>query len=719
MKRMGALLGITSLVVLSFAYFVGVKFSLILSAIAFVLFVLSFIVKKYRKNYYIKLVLGVVVFSALFFAIFTNFYYKPIVYNNSAKEVKATATVIESPYENYGQYYYLVKTTNIDNEENSAKVVLISKSDLKADLDDTINFVGTLKINSTDYYKTKGYYLRSKITDSKNCTVTKATSHSIKYFPYKLREMLVTVINSYMDSDNGGICSAIGFGERNYLTDNVKSDFKKAGMSHLLVVSGMHMSVVAMIFLFIFKRLLRKKFIYCPITILLVLFYMVLTGLSFSVIRSSIMVVLMLLGMMISRQSDSLNSLGISAFVILLFNPYSAGDVGLLLSFGSTMGIILFSRPIRNFLVEKLKFHKRILIHILDLIAITLSACTFSTPILILFFKRISLVQILSNLLISPVFEFLLIVVMIGGVLGLTGIAVLYSPFLFVADKLATYIRWVASTTSKLPFSYISTNKVFVYVFLGMCFTMICLVVFLKNYKRIVPMATLVMIFILVVGSVSSYIVNYNTPRINVYDTGDGITLSVHCKNKSAILSSGGSVIYDPITSLGDSSNSYEFFSITDNSSKRSIFSSDVLNEFDLKKVLLYHRIDKSKYENTYSYENISEFKKDTTVNLGEIKITYIVRNDNVFIYTKVNDKSILILPSSGDCKYLDKQYRNPNITVTDKSYISNSNLINTNLLILCCTEDSYKNAMKNIAINSNELYTTFNGDFSSKTEVW
>lgn len=468
MKRMGALLGITSLVVLSFAYFVGVKFSLILSAIAFVLFVLSFIVKKYRKNYYIKLVLGAVVFSALFFAIFTNFYYKPIVYNNSDEETTVSGIVIDSPYENFGQYYYPVKTTTIGSDEKSVKITLISKGDLKADLDDTIDFVGTLKINSTDYYKTKGYYLRSKITDSKNCAVTKATSHSIKYFPYKLRKMLVTVINSYMDSDNGGICSAIGFGERNYLTDNVKSDFKKAGMSHLLVVSGMHMSVVSMIFLFIFRKLFKKKFIYCPITILLVLFYMVLTGLSFSVIRSSIMVILMLLGMMISRQSDSLNSLGISAFVILLFNPYSAGDVGLLLSFGSTMGIILFSRPIRNFLVEKLKLHKRILIHILDLIAITLSACTFSTPILILFFKRISLVQILSNLLISPVFEFLLIVVMIGGVLGLTGIAVLYSPFLFVADKLATYNRWVASTTSKLPLVILVQTK-FLYMFFLEC----------------------------------------------------------------------------------------------------------------------------------------------------------------------------------------------------------------------------------------------------------
>ena len=141
--------------------------------------------------------------------------------------------------------------------------------------------------------------------------------------------------------------------------------------------------------------------------------------------------------------------------------------------------------------------------------------------------------QILSNLLISPVFELLLIVVMIGGVLGLTGIAVLYSPFLFTADKLATYIRWVASTTSKLPFSYISTNKVFVYIFLGMCFAMICLVVLSKNYKRTVPLAILVMIFVLVAGSISDYIVSYNTPRINVYDTGDGITLSVHCKNKS------------------------------------------------------------------------------------------------------------------------------------------------------------------------------------------
>ena len=175
MKRMGALLGITSLVVLSFAYFVGVKFSLIFSAIAFVLFVLSFIVKKYRKNYYIKSVLGVVIFSALLFAIFTNFYYKPIVYNNSDEETTVSGIVLDSPYESFGQYYYPIKTTTIGSEEKSVKVTLISKSDLKADLDDTVDFVGILKNNSTDYYKTKGYYLKATIFDNSNCAVTKAS----------------------------------------------------------------------------------------------------------------------------------------------------------------------------------------------------------------------------------------------------------------------------------------------------------------------------------------------------------------------------------------------------------------------------------------------------------------------------------------------------------------------------------------------------------------
>lgn len=719
MKRMGALLGITSLVVLSFAYFVGTKISLMISATAFVFFIFSFVLKEYRKNYYIKLVLGVVIFSTLFFVIFTNFYYKPIVYNNSDKEVKATATVTDLPYMNFGQYYYPIKTTTIDNEENTVKIMLVSKYDLKADLDDEVTFSSKLNVTSTDYYKTKGYYLRTKITDSKYCTVKEATSHSIKYFPYKLREMLVTVIDSYMDSDNSGICSAIGFGERNYITDNVKNDFKKAGISHLLVVSGLHTSVVAMIFLFIFKKLFKKKFIYCPLTILLILFYMVFTGLSFSVVRSSIMVILMLLGIMVSRQSDSLNSLGISAFVILVFNPYSAGDVGLLLSFGSTMGIILFSKPIREYVLNMIKFSNRIIVYVIDLIAITLSACVFSTPILALFFKRISLVQILSNLLISPIFELLLIVVMIGGILGLTGITVLYTPFLYVADKLATYIRKVANVTSKFSFSYISTNKTFVYVFLFMCLLMVCIVFLLKNYKRTIPISIMVMSVVLLIGSTSDYIVKYYTSKINVYDTGDGVTVSLHYKGKSAILSSGGTITYDPIDGLGDSSNRYDFCSVTDKYSRRSLFSQDILNEFDLDKVLLYDKVDKENYKDCYSYKNISTFKKDTTVSVGDIKINYLVRKGNVFVYAKVNDKSVLIMPSYGDCKDLEKQYRNPNITVTDKSFIGNSNLINTNLLVMCTTEDSYKKAMNNCGVKSKEIYTTFNGDFSSKIEVW
>lgn len=719
MKRMGALLGLTSLIVLSFAYFIGTKFSLCISALAVVLFVLSFVLKKYRSNKYIKVVLGIVIVASLYFSIFTTYYYKPIVYNNSYKEINISARVMDSPYQNYNQFYYPVKIYEIDSKDESIKAVLISQENLNANLDDVITTTTSLQVASGDYYKSKGFYLKGKIDEDTKFSVSKLDSHSIRYYPYKLREMLVTEIDEYMDSDNSGICSAIAFGEKNYLTQKTKDDFKKAGMSHLLVVSGLHTSVIAMIFLFVFQKIFPKKYIHCSLTILLILFYMIMTGLSFSVIRSSVMVIIMLLGKMISRQSDSLNSLGISALVILIFNPYSAGDVGLLLSFASTLGIVVFSKGISDYINQKLKFSNRIIKYITNIILISLSACLFSAPILLIFFKRISLVQLLSNLLISPVFELLLIIVIVGAFLSLTGIAVLYAPFLYVANILASYIHFVAKLTTKIPFSYVSTNRKFVYVFLTMCFVMAGVVFLLKNYNKVIPLVSGVMIIVLLVGTISNYYVNYFTPKINVYDTGDGVTLSLHYKGKSIILSSGGSSYSNPLDSLLDNSNYYDFYSITDKYYNRSGYTQEILNEFDLNTILLYDVVDKSDYEDCENYKNISTFKNDKTVKIGDITVKYLVRKGNVFIYVTVNDKSVLVLPSYGDCKYLEEQYCSPTITVTDKSQVYNTNLINTNLLVLCCTEDNYAKAINNNQINSKRLYTTYNGDFSSKIEVW
>lgn len=719
MKRMGALLGLTSLIVLSFAYFVGTKFSLVVAVVAFGLFVLSFLIKKYRCNKYIKVVFGTVIVAILYFAVFTNCYYQPIVYNNSYKELSVTAKVIDSPYQNYNRFYYPVRINKIDNKNTSVKAVFISKENLKVNLDDIVTATTTLQVASGDYYKSKGFYLKGKIDEDTKFSVSKSDIHSIRYFPYKLREMLVTRIDSYMDCDNSGICSAVALGEKSYLTENTKDDFKRAGMSHLLVVSGLHTSVIAMIFLLVFQKIFPKKYVYCTLTILIILFYMIMTGLSFSVIRSGIMVIIMLLGKMISRQSDSLNSLGISALVILIINPYSAGDVGLLLSFASTMGIVLFSKRIYDYVNHKLKFSNRIIKYITDIILISLSASLFSAPLLLIFFKRISLVQLLSNLLISPVFELLMIIVVVGAFLSLTGIAVLYAPFLYISDILASYIHGVAKLTSQIPFSYVSTNRKFIFVFMVMCFVMVGVVFLLKNYNKTIPLVSIVMIIVLLIGTISNYYVNYFEPRINVYSTGDGVTLSLHYKGKSIILSSGGSSYSDPLDSLWDSSNYYDFFSITDKYYNRSSYSKDILNEFDLNTILLYDKVDKSNYKDCDNYKNITTFKNDKIVKIGDINVKYLVRKGSVFVYVTINDKSVLILPSYGDCKYLEEVYLNPTITVTDKSQVYNTNLIKTNLLVLCCTEDNYVKAISNNQIKSNRLYTTYNGDFSSKIEVW
>ena len=171
-----------------------------------------------------------------------------------------------------------------------------------------------------------------------------------------------------MDNENAEICSAIAFGDKNSVDPTVKEDFKRAGLIHILVVSGLHMSVLSMILLFVFRKVFRKGYVYCPLTILFILFYMVMTGLSFSVIRSGIMMIIFIVGIMLGGEADSINSLGIAGLFIVILNPYSAGDIGLLLSFSATLGIILVTTPLSNYVIAKLKFSNRIIIFVINII---------------------------------------------------------------------------------------------------------------------------------------------------------------------------------------------------------------------------------------------------------------------------------------------------------------------------------------------------------------
>jgi len=107
----------------------------------------------------------------------------------------------------------------------------------------------------------------------------------------------------------------------------------KTGTAHILAISGMHIGVIAAIFMFTFKMLPMDRRFRLGMTAILLIGYALMTGGRPSVIRATIMAVVLLGGYMFERESDSINLLGLAAFILLLMNPFYLFDVGFQLSF--------------------------------------------------------------------------------------------------------------------------------------------------------------------------------------------------------------------------------------------------------------------------------------------------------------------------------------------------------------------------------------------------
>ena len=166
----------------------------------------------------------------------------------------------------------------------------------------------------------------------------------------------------------------------------------------------MHVSYVILGIGFIVNKIKIGKRNAKIITILFLLFFMILTGVSPSVERACIMSIYMIVGSILNKRCKSIYSLSFSMIVILLFNPYNIKDVGLLLSFLGTLGIIVFY-PIFNKKIEKKRdsFFEKIKIKIIQIILVTISANIMIFPIVLFNFNTLSTVFLISNILVSPI----------------------------------------------------------------------------------------------------------------------------------------------------------------------------------------------------------------------------------------------------------------------------------------------------------------------------
>lgn len=210
---------------------------------------------------------------------------------------------------------------------------------------------------------------------------------------YKLKSKLFAKYSKELGREKAALIMGACYGESNYLSLDQKEKFKTLGITHIISVSGFHMAVV-------YKLLERVLGMNLSLSISFI--YLIFTGGKAATTRAYIMIVILKLSKIVCRKYDSLSAIALSGLILLLIRPYYITDIGFILSFLATLGMILYNKKIQRCLYrlpQKLN----------ESLSITLSAQIFSMPYAMCALNKISLFFIPANLILIPLYSLLIL----------------------------------------------------------------------------------------------------------------------------------------------------------------------------------------------------------------------------------------------------------------------------------------------------------------------
>lgn len=242
-----------------------------------------------------------------------------------------------------------------------------------------------------------------------------------------------------------GFLTAELTGDKSAMDDGDYLAMQETGLAHLFAVSGLHCAFLVTLMALLISR--RQRLL-CAVTIPLLLFYMVMVGMSPSVVRACIMQIFLLIAPLFRRGSDPLTSLAAALLVILLCNPFAAASVSLQLSFSATLGMVLLSPRLYKLLTGWYKGKCRPLRTALCFVAAnlsaTLSAVVFTAPLTAWYFRIFVLVAPLSSLLAVPAAGWSFMAAFVTVLLGFVWLP-LASLLGWISWALVRYILWIAN----------------------------------------------------------------------------------------------------------------------------------------------------------------------------------------------------------------------------------------------------------------------------------
>ncbi|MCH5298444.1 MAG: ComEC/Rec2 family competence protein [Ruminococcus sp.] len=702
-KRLFAYIGLSMLAAFTVVFYFGHLGAAFLAVFAVSLIVITLVFKLGVKSTAI-LISAVLIASTAYFEVYRYFFDKRSeVYENQT--VGLTAVVKDTPHMSYDVFYYELESREVNENDEKIKILFKSSYDLNLEYGDVLTCNAVLTKCDNDYYRSKRYlYIASESEDGFDYNVEKPGQKGIDYIPIFLRERFTHAISVLMTGYEGELCNAIVFGDKFGLSKDLYNSFTNTGLSYIIVVSGMHMTIIAAFILKLFKPLGRRRWeqlVRMTFCIVFIVLYMFITGCSSSVVRSGIMTIIYVIGFGVSRRSDTYNRLGFAAIFLTALNPLAVGDVGLLLSFASVIGIVYLQPKMQGWFESKThidgklselatenkrSFKISIKIKSIKLIKNTFNTLSTSTaaviaisPITLICFGVCNPLVIISSQFIVPLMQLLMICTFLSAVLW-------YCPILnFFAYSLSFIAHWIAWWTIKvvnfmanLPFGSIFANPTYMKWWFAAVLLIFAAAMLFKNRKKSISIGIFISVALLAVGYPVHLALTENNVTLNVMNAGNGTTVWLSSAEGNDILSCGGSLserssVFEEIRTT---TSGIDFLLVPSANKSECSYAADFISEFDVKGVLLYHRYNTSEnaYRRAEKLDKFNVFSENDRVNVRLLNgfTDYVVNVKNhTWQYLDCGEKTVLIAPKGGKLTEISTSFKKADILILN-SYIDN-----------------------------------------------
>lgn len=331
--------------------------------------------------------------------------------------IEEYAIIISEPKETeYKKVYDIKVVGNLDNK-NKKFILKINKNEkINLKYGDLVKLKGEYEKPSvarnykgfdySKYLKTKEVYGTIYTKQNNIKILAENQINPISTIVNQIKNNIVEKSKQLIDNENlSGMLIGVLVGDTNYIDEETVINFKNSSLAHMLAVSGQHVTYIVLAVSYALNISKMGKRAGNIITICVLVFFMGITGYTSSVFRAVFMGVLIIIAKLLHRKADIYTSMALAMLIMLIKNPFSIYDIGLWLSYGGTMGMVMLNRVLDKSFEVKLKnpILEKIVIFTKEMLIVTISAQIMIIPIMALNFNQVSLMFWLANILASPI----------------------------------------------------------------------------------------------------------------------------------------------------------------------------------------------------------------------------------------------------------------------------------------------------------------------------